>query len=58
MEESFPRIHTLVVGPGLGRNENVMKAVVEIVNEAKSKDTQCVGYHHVFRLFFMCSIDW
>jgi ATP-dependent NAD(P)H-hydrate dehydratase len=51
MKESLPRIHILVVGPGLGRSENVMKAVVEIINEAKAKDTQYACYLLLFPFF-------
>lgn len=40
VKDTLPRIHTLVIGPGLGRHPNVMKAVTSIVEEAKSSNTQ------------------
>jgi NAD(P)H-hydrate repair Nnr-like enzyme with NAD(P)H-hydrate dehydratase domain len=35
--DTFPRLHVLVIGPGLGRNPRVMKIVSEIVREATKK---------------------
>jgi hypothetical protein len=32
--ESFPRLHCLVVGPGLGRSSAAVSAVTDIVQEA------------------------
>jgi ATP-dependent NAD(P)H-hydrate dehydratase len=34
----FPRIHSLVIGPGLGRNINVGHIVLEMLQNAKSKN--------------------
>lgn len=38
VKDTLPRIHTLVVGPGLGRDPNVMKSVEEIIIAAKTKN--------------------
>jgi ATP-dependent NAD(P)H-hydrate dehydratase len=38
VKDAFPRIHTLVVGPGLGRDPNVMKSVESIIEAAKMKN--------------------
>jgi ATP-dependent NAD(P)H-hydrate dehydratase len=40
VKDTLPRIHTLVVGPGLGRHPNVMKAVSQILEEARAANTQ------------------
>lgn len=40
--EYFSRLHTLVIGPGLGRNENTMTAVEEIIKKAKASNISLV----------------
>lgn len=32
--EAFPRLHSVVIGPGLGRNENALKAVTVVIKAA------------------------
>jgi NAD(P)H-hydrate repair Nnr-like enzyme with NAD(P)H-hydrate dehydratase domain len=34
---TFPRLHVLVIGPGLGRNPRVMTIVSSIMREATKK---------------------
>ena len=34
VEAAFPRIHSLVIGPGLGRDPTVLSAVSEIISSA------------------------
>ncbi len=38
VKDFLPRLHSLVVGPGLGRNHFVMKGVAEIVEAAKARE--------------------
>lgn len=42
VSEFFPRMHTLVIGPGLGRNSNVLQVVETLVQHAKSKNVSLV----------------
>lgn len=40
VKDAMSRLHALVLGPGLGRNDNVLRAVEGIVEEAKSRNLQ------------------
>lgn len=40
VREALPRIQGLVIGPGLGRHENVLRTVEGIIEEVKSKNLQ------------------
>mmetsp|Transcript_24480 Transcript_24480/g.26768 ORF Transcript_24480/g.26768 Transcript_24480/m.26768 type:complete len:301 (-) Transcript_24480:13-915(-) len=42
VREALPRIHGLVIGPGLGRHENVLRTVEGIIEEVKSKNLHVV----------------
>lgn len=42
IEAALPRLNTLVIGPGLGRNDKVLQLVCQIVALAKEKDIQLV----------------
>jgi len=35
---SFPRLHTLLIGPGLGRNGNVLSVVSDVILAARDKN--------------------
>lgn len=37
VEDTLPRLHSLVIGPGLGRNPYVMEGVATIIEIAKEK---------------------
>lgn len=52
MVDSFPRMHGLVIGPGLGRDPKVHKIVGKIIQEARKKELPYVS--HLFSAFDIC----
>lgn len=42
IEKWLPRLHSLVVGPGLGRDDNILKTAKEIITKSKAKDIPVV----------------
>lgn len=42
IEKWLPRLHSLVVGPGLGRDDNILKTAKEIIAKSKAKDIPVV----------------
>ncbi|XP_037542439.1 ATP-dependent (S)-NAD(P)H-hydrate dehydratase isoform X1 [Nematolebias whitei] len=42
IEKWLPRIHSLVVGPGLGREESLLKTAKEVIERSKARDIPIV----------------
>lgn len=42
IEKWLPRLHSLVVGPGLGRDDDILKTAKEIITKSKAKDIPVV----------------
>ncbi|XP_064800216.1 ATP-dependent (S)-NAD(P)H-hydrate dehydratase-like isoform X2 [Oncorhynchus masou masou] len=42
IEKWLPRLHCLVVGPGLGRDEMLLKTAKEVIEKSKARDTPIV----------------
>ncbi len=55
MEDSFSRSHALVVGPGLGRDENVHSIISSILITARKQKKLYVAISNI--MFYATSIE-
>jgi len=42
IQEIFPRLHSLIIGPGMGRNRNVLQVASQVIQKAKEKEVPLV----------------
>ncbi|CAB4028394.1 ATP-dependent (S)-NAD(P)H-hydrate dehydratase, partial [Paramuricea clavata] len=53
----LPRLHTLVVGPGLGRDSQILSVVKNIVMKAKEQGKQLVIDAVCYELFYYLTMQ-
>lgn len=56
----FPRLHSLVIGPGLGRDPKTLNTVKSLISVAKEQEKDIVidAVNNIFKLLSRCLMSY